>query len=62
VLEVEDDPEPDPPALGAMIRCHECSGGGLIFVSACPRAAWPHPCCFACQGTGFSTTSKPRAR
>src|SRR3712207_1803060 len=32
-----DDPEPDPPALGATITCWNCSGGGVMYVPDCAR-------------------------
>ena len=51
VLDV-DDPEPDPPALGATIACWHCSGGGVVYVPECARAGWPHPPCPVCEGSG----------
>ena len=51
VLEL-DDPEPDPPALGATISCWNCSGGGVVYVRECERAGWPHPPCPTCKGSG----------
>ena len=47
-----DDPEPDPPALGATVPCWNCSCGGVIYVPECSRAGWPHPPCPVCEGSG----------
>ena len=47
-----DDPEPDPPALGATAQCWNCAGGGLLYVPDCARAGWPHPPCPVCGGSG----------
>jgi hypothetical protein len=60
VLEVDDDPEPDLPAMGATITCRECSGGGLVHIRDCARAGWPHPNCPSCQGTGATSVSELR--
>jgi hypothetical protein len=51
LLEIED-PEPDPPACGAMVTCRECSRGGVLYVQDCAVAGWPMPECPVCQGTG----------
>src|SRR5215207_2998053 len=47
-----DDPEPNPPTLGAIIPCWNCSGGGAIYVPECASAGWPHPECPVCNGAG----------
>ena len=40
-------PEPDPPALGASVACHQCNGCGMQWY----RAGYALPCA-ACGGTG----------
>jgi hypothetical protein len=52
MLELED-PEPDPPALGASLDCPACHGCAVIYDRNLERAGWLYPPCVACQGTGI---------
>jgi hypothetical protein len=59
-LEV-DDPEPDPPALGASLDCPACHGCGVIYDRNQERAGWLYPEYPACGGSGIAPVS-PAAR
>jgi hypothetical protein len=48
-----DDPEPDPPALGASLDCPERHGCAVIYDRNLERAGWLYPNCPVCQGTGI---------
>ena len=66
LLEIED-PEPDPPALGASLDCPQCHGCGVIYDRNLELAGWLYPTCPACQGAGIApqpverTALKPAA-
>ena len=52
LLDLED-PEPDPPALGASLDRPECRGCGVLYDKHLEKAGWLYPPCGACQGTGI---------
>ena len=60
LLELED-PEPDPPALGASSDCSACHGCGVIYSKQLERAGWLYPPCVACQGTGIVPAPAPES-
>src|SRR5215210_68862 len=54
-----DDPEPDPPALGASVECPDCHGCGVLYDRNLERAGWLYPNCPAYQGTGIVPVANP---